>query len=172
MSKIVKMENYRFKECLVDSDKVLFVFTAMGTWIGLYVMFVKLMNKKGYSIVIYDYPLRLLFKPDMELWEKFNLEVVADVQGRISEYKKQGVTSFYAYGVSMGTLLANRVTRSMPAITHVILNLTYGDVADNIWSYRRVRKTKKGLLKQGIDREKLRQLLKNTNPIVNAEQLK
>lgn len=94
--------------------------------------------------------------------------MIADGQKRIEKYSKQGALHFYSYGVSMGTLFANKFSRDTAEISHVILNLTYGDVAKSIWTYRGVNKTKTNLLDRGVDEETLRRGITYCDPIVNA----
>lgn len=172
MTEVVEKENFRVLEKLVDSDKVIFVFTAMGTKIPLYRLFVRALNRLGYSVVIYDYPTDPLFDVRLDEWKKFYEDIIADAQHKIGVYKQDGVRNFYAYGVSMGTLVANKFTRDTPDIKHVILNLTYGDIADNIWTYKGMRKTKASLMKQNIDIHGLRDSITYVDPIVNAKGLK
>jgi esterase/lipase len=172
VSKIEQKKNFRVLEKSVKSDKVAFVFTAMGTKIPLYRLFVRALNKQGYTVVIYDYPLEPLFEVNLDEWEKFYADIITDAQNKITAYKQLGAQNFYAYGVSMGTLIANKFTRDTKDIKHVILNLTYGDVADNIWSYKGMRKTKASLMKQGIDKEGLRESVKYADPVTNAHGLR
>jgi hypothetical protein len=171
---IIAKDNFRVEESLVPSDKVIFLFTAMGTKLGAYPyrIFVKQFNRKGYSCVVYDYPRQVVFSGNLELWRRLFDAVVADGQERMRAYKKQGTTHFYSYGVSMGTLFANIFARSTPEISHVILNLTYGDVARNTWTFKGVKKAKLSLIRQGIDEETLRQSITYFDPIVNAAGLK
>jgi esterase/lipase len=170
--KIIDKKSFRVREWLVDSPKVVFVFTAMGTKIGLYRPFAGLMNRRGYSCIVYDYPLHMLFEAKLPSWERFYADIIADAQARLKRRKDEGATDFYAYGVSMGTLIVNKFTRDTPEISHLILNLTYGDVARNIWTYKGVKKTKRSLMEQGISEEDLRRAIRYVDPIQNAAQLK
>jgi len=163
---------FRVKEYFVSSDKVIFIFTAMGTKIPMYKFFIKQLNKRGYSCVVYDYGLDFLFNATLQLWKKFFDEIISDAQKRIKKLKQKNVTNFYSYGASMGTLVANKLTRDAKEISHVILNMTYGDVADNIFTYRGVKKAKESFLKQGVDREELRRNIFYMDPIKTAKELK
>jgi esterase/lipase len=168
---IVANKSFRVQELPVESEKVIFIFTAMGTKIGLYKLFVRMLNNKGYSVVIYDYPLEMIINARLDEWEQFYTDIVADAQVKLAEYKSRGASKFYSYGVSMGTLIANKFARDTTDISHVVLNMTYGDVADTIWGYRGVKKTKQNLVEQGFDLEALRANLRYADPIVNASQL-
>ncbi len=172
MNRLIYKHNYRVQECLIDSDKVVFVFTGMLTKIWQYRFFIKRLNKAGYSVVIYDYPSRLVHDAKFEEWLEFFDVLVDDAQKRINEFRQDGVRAFYAYGYSMGTLVAHKLARETPDIHHVILNLTYGDVAANVWISPRTRKAKKNLLKRGVSIEELRQNVASFDPIVNVKGLK
>ena len=173
-NKIIDKNTFRVKEYPVKSasPRVVVVFTAMGTKIGLYRLFVKLMKAKGYSCLVYDYPLKLLFEPKLQEWEQFYIDIVADAQERIHQLANADNASFYAYGVSMGTLIANKFARETKEVKHLILNLTYGVVAQNIWTWKGVKKAKAGLMKQGVDQTALRESIKYADPITNASKLK
>jgi len=142
----------------------------MGTKLSAYPyrIFVKRLNRRGYSCVVYDYPRQVVLGGDMNLWRRLFSDITADAQKRIKTYEEYGVTHFYSYGVSMGTLFANMLARSTPEISHVILNLTYGDVARNTWTFKGVKKAKLSLISQGIDEETLRRSITYLDPIFNA----
>jgi pimeloyl-ACP methyl ester carboxylesterase len=170
--KIIQKKYFRVSEADIKSDKVIFVFTAMGTKIWLYRPFLYLLKKHGYSTVTYDYPPRVLFDGKFDQWDEFYAAVITDAQERLALYEQRGVHNFYCYGVSMGTLIANKFTRKTKQITHVILNLTYGDVADTVWHWSGTKRTRKSLEAQGIGIDGLRENLKHIDPIENASGLK
>lgn len=169
---IEQKENFRVLEKLVDSDKVVFVFTAFGTKIGLYRFFVSLLNKKGYSVVIYDFGAEAILKAELSTWEKLYKDVIEDGQQRLKSFKQEGKAKFYAYGVSMGTLVANKFTRDTPDITHLAISLTYGDVATQIWISPAVKKARENLEQQGININVLRRAIHYADPITNVAGLK
>lgn len=169
---IVKKKYCRVMEKPAAGDKVVFLFTAMATRIGLYRLFVAALNRRGYSCVVYDYPLRIVHDAKHDEWHGLFDEVLGDATGKIAKYKKQGKKHFYAYGVSMGTLFAHKLGRENADISHVVLNLTYGDVASNLWTFWGVRKTMKNLIAQGHTMESARDVVAFIDPIVNAPKLK
>lgn len=172
MNKIQTVGTFRFAEKQGRGDKLIFVFTAMGTKIGVYRPFLKLLNLRGFSYVVYDYSLSVVHSGDFELWEQHFYELIEHSQGKLGEYEKRGATKIYSYGISMGTLMANRLARETPQISHVVLNLTYGDIADNIWVYRGVSKAKESVIARGLSKEDLRRAVKYIDPIYNAESLR
>lgn len=172
MAKITQQRNFRVLEKMVDSDKVVFVFTAMGTKIWLYRLFVKLMNNRGYSIVIYDYPMPLVSRAQFEVWEQFYDDILVDGQQRLATHKRAGVRHFYVYGISMGTLIGGMFARETPEVTHVILTLLYGDVATNIWLSPMTWKTRRTMRKQRVPMETLRKHVARVDPIQQAAGLR
>jgi len=172
MGHINQKRNFRVQEVLVDSDKVVFVFTGMLTKIWQYRFFIKRLNKNGYSVVIYDYPSKLVHDANFDQWHEFFAEVIQDAQKRLQQYKTRGYQKFLAYGYSMGTLIANKLARETPEISHVIFNFTYGDIATNIWRSKRTRKAKRNLQERGISIEQLRLVVADFDPIVNAKGLR
>ncbi len=172
MNQLEQKKNFRVQEKLVDSDKVVFVFTGMLTKIWQYKLFVKRLNKAGYSVVIYDYSNRVMHDAKVDEWEDFVDSIANDAQMRIGKFKSGDKRHFYAYGYSMGTLLANKLARETPDIKHVILNFTYGDVAAHIWHSPATYKTRKSLRKNNVSMESLRRYMAPLDPIVNIEGLR
>lgn len=172
MKRLIQKKNFRVQERPVDSDRVVFVFTGMLTKIWQYNFFTKRLNEAGYSVVIYDYSNQLMHDADVDEWQVLVDALIDDVQLRIKKYKSAGKQFFYAYGFSMGTLLANKLTRETAEIKHVILNFTYGDVSAHIWHSPATYKTRKSLRKKDISMEQLREYMAPLDPIVNAEGLK
>lgn len=172
-SKVISKTNFRVRPYLAPGvHKVIFVFTAMGTKIGLYKPFVVRMRRRGYACIVYDYPLRLVLDGDLKEWEAFYTDIIADAQERLKALQADAATHFYACGVSMGTLIAQKMTHETPEISHVVLNLAYGDVAQNLWTYHRVKRAKKAFIKQGIDEAALRGHVRHVDPIVHAPKLR
>ncbi len=165
-------KNFRFQENLVDSDKVVFVFTGMLTKIWHYRLFIRRLNKAGYSVVIYDYPGRIVHDAKLNEWQKLFEEVIKEAHERLKVLKSKGGKHFYAYGYSMGTVFAQKLVQESPDIHHIILNFPYGDVAANIWASPRTKRTRKSLRKQGVTLEELRIRVASFDPIVNANGLK
>lgn len=164
--------NFRVKESLIPSKKVIFIFTAFGTKMAIYTPFIKMLNKKGYSCVIYDYPVQMVYDAQIPEWHKFYDDVIADVQTRMKRLGKNGVTRFDAHGTSMGSLLANLLARRTPNIDHIVLNLTYGDVAHAIFTSTTTAKARENFFKQGISQEAFAAAFAYTDPVKNAEDLR
>lgn len=172
MNTIETYDNFRVKECLIDSPKVIFIFLAMGTKISWYRPSIRRLQRRGYSCIVYDYPLAMTQnETSLERWRLFFEQITADAQSRLHRLEQAGATNFYAYGVSMGTLVANYFTRMTKQIHHVVLNLTYGDVATNIWTFWGVNKAKQVFIEHGLSEKDLRKHLKYADPIANASGL-
>lgn len=151
---------------------VVFFFAGMGMRLGMYQPFIRFLLRKGYSCVAYDYPIRIMWSGDVKVWRQLFDTVIADAQRRLAEYSEQGIKDFITYGNSMGTLVANKFCRDEPKVSKLVLNLTYGDVAYSIWTYRMMHPAKRKLQRQSIDEAALRQALRYCDPIVTAPGLK
>jgi len=156
----------------IKSDKLVFVFTAMGTRFWAYRWFVWRLNRRGYSVILYDYSTETVLNPTLAKWQDFFRKITIDAQSRLAKYQKLGATNFYSYGVSMGTLLANYFARQTREIHHVILNLTYGDVATNIFTCKLVKRARENFEKQDVNEKTLRENIKYMNPPDSAAGLK
>lgn len=167
--KTKREDNFRVREYLVDSDRVVFVFTGMGTRIGLYRLFVRAMNKRGYSVVIYDYPPRMVWKAEFEVFDLLYEGIKIDVDARIEKLKPKRI---YAFGISMGTVIAARLTRNMPAIKHLIMSLTYGDIVTNTLHSWMNAPTRKHMKRKGLTVEDLTKAVQHYDSIKNAAGLK
>lgn len=165
MSKIEQKENFRVLESLVDSDKLIFVFTAMGISIPLFATFVRGLNKRGYNVVIYDYPKRLVLDAQLDAFGPLYKAIKADADQRIARLMPQQI---YSYGISMGTVFAHRLASDTPQIHKVILWMTYGDIATNIMRSPVTAKTRKAMVRRGYSESDVRRGVQFLDPIQNA----
>jgi alpha-beta hydrolase superfamily lysophospholipase len=165
-------KRFRVNENLVTSDKVVFIFTALGTKIGGYKLFIRSLNKHGYSCVIYDYPMSLITDAETREWQACLDDVVADAKLRLARLSGDGVTDFSAHGSSMGTLFAGLLTQRAPEISHTVLNLPYGDVAYSVFNSRPPRKARERFQKDGVSQQKVAEALAYVDPIKTAPAFK
>jgi len=165
-------KRFRVQEKLVPSDKVIFVFTALGTKIGNYRLFVRAMNKRGYSCIVYDYPMSLITDAQIGEWQACLNDVIADAQLRITKLEGMGVNSFASHGSSMGTLFAGLLTRKSLKISHTILNLPYGDVAYSVFTSRPPRRAKEKFVREDVTQEEVASALTFVDPIKTAPDFK
>jgi len=169
---IVETPYFRVQERLVQSKRVLFIFTGWGNRIPQYAYFVRQLNKKGYACVVYDYPTHIGMDGDLDEYRRYYDKIIADAQSRLTTLKRAGFKEFSAYGYSLGSLFANKFSRDTPDITHVVLNMTYGDIASTVWSYGRVKKAKQNLIKRGYTEQSVRDFVSFADPVHNARHLK
>lgn len=165
MNRIEKKHNFRVLEKLVDSDRIIFVFTAMGTSISQYLLWVRSLNKLGYSVIMYDYPARLVLDAELEAFALVYKGIEADANGKIIQLKPKHI---YAYGISMGTVFANKLTRDRNDIEHVILCMTYGDIVTNIMQSPITARTRRNMTKKGLTVADIRRGVEFLDPIQNA----
>jgi len=168
----LKTPYFGVQERLVSSNKLIFIFTGWGSRVSQYAYFVRQLNKKGYACIIYDYPDHVAMDGDLDEYRRMYDEVIADAQSRLAVLKRSGFTHFSAYGYSLGTLIANKFTRDTPEVTHVVLNLTYGDIARTVWKYKGVKKAKENLIKRGYTEQAVRNFVTFADPVHNAKGLK
>ncbi len=161
--------NYRVSESLVDSDRLILLFTAMATHIEQYSWFISQLNKKGYSVITYDYPKELVTEARMtEFGKMYTKGLKPDADKRIQKLKPARV---YTFGISMGTVFAARYAWQTPAVHHVIMCLTYGDIADNIMVSPATEETRINMKKMGLTIDNLRTVTKDFDPVINAPKL-
>ena len=169
---IKKTPYFSVQERLVPSSRLIFIFTGWGGRIPQYGYFVRRLNKNGYACVVYDYPNHIAMDGDLDEYRRMYDEVIADAQSRLATLKRSGFTHFSAYGYSLGTLIANKFTRDTPDVSHLILNLTYGDIARTVWTYKGVKTAKDNLIRRGYTEQSVQDFVTFADPIHNAKDLK
>lgn len=170
--KIEQKRNYRVLESDDDFKKVIFVFTAMGTKITQYRFFLRSLKKRSYHTIIFDYNTDLVLEARLDEYEPMYLDLAKDGRARLKKLKQHGATQFFAYGTSMGSVLANRFTRETPEITHLVLNLTYGDVTEHVMESPVTRKSREAMKRKNISVETLKSYMDLYDPIIHAKELK
>jgi esterase/lipase len=169
---IEQHSNFRVKENLIESNKVVFIFTAFGTKMDIYRPFIKALQKRGYSSIIYDYPVSIVQDAQLSEWHRFYDVVLADVRARLKKLHESGYEHFSAHGSSMGTLLASLMGRKCPEVTHTVLNLPYGDLAHSIYTVKPARVAKERLVKQGITQQMFSEAFEYIDPLKTAHEFK
>jgi pimeloyl-ACP methyl ester carboxylesterase len=163
---------FRVKEFGPQSEKVIFFFTILNTRIWLYWWPIRVLTRGGYRVVAYDYSSSLVLNGDVARFLAVSDAIQADLQARMLAYKEVGTRSFYAFGSSMGTIFAIVGAANIQEISKVVLNLTYGSLAETVWSWWYLRRTKQEFMRRGISMRELEQLLVPVSPIPNAKKLK
>lgn len=165
-------ENFRVMEVPSNGSGVIFLFAGFGVRIWHYGIFYRLLAKQGFTVYVYDYPNKTTTEANLNIWKKNFENIIQDAKEKIVLQKAKGAKTFGAYGISMGSLFANMLARESKDVTHIILNMTYGDVATHVWYSPIIRKARKNLLKQNIDINTLRKSVAHIDPITNAAKLK
>ncbi|QQS20073.1 prolyl oligopeptidase family serine peptidase [Candidatus Saccharibacteria bacterium] len=153
------------------NKKVLFFFAGMLTRTWLYTGAINRLVRHGYKVVAYDFHPGVVRKGDAESFLEVSERLSATVQKRIIEFERQGCISYGAFGVSMGTLFAIKVAAENDLIKKLVINLTYGSVAENVWTWNFIKSTKNKSLAQGYTMESLDAKLAPVSPIPNAAKL-
>ncbi|HET8709034.1 MAG TPA: alpha/beta hydrolase [Candidatus Saccharimonadales bacterium] len=167
-----KISRFNEKEFGGDNKKVVFLFAGMGTRIWLYKSAIQALVQNGYHVIAYDFHPAIVKKGDTDNFLQVAEAVSDKVAKHITQSKADGSEYFAAFGVSMGTLLAIKVASENPEITHLVVNLTYGSVAENVWTWKFIESTKRLAIKQGYDMESLDHKLAPVSPIPSAPKLK
>ncbi len=154
------------------TDKVVFFFTSLGSKYWLYLPVIYTYVRAGYHVVVYDTSPGIIFDENIFRFLETGEKIARSVQDQVKNMRKKGVKVFVTHGNSMGTLYAVRSAVETPEITKVIINLTYGSLADNIWSWIVMRNIKKRLQRAGITKEQVDEILKPISPIPMAAKLK
>jgi len=155
-----------------NNSKVLFHFAGMGTRTRLYKGPIGRFVQNGYRVIAYDFDPLIVRNGDVQTFLKVGAEVSADVAKQVAALKTKGVQNFAAYGVSMGTLMAIKCAAEVSEIKKVVVNLTYGSVAENIWTWWFIRPAKKRAIEQGYNLKALDDALAPISPIPHATKLK
>lgn len=154
------------------NQHVVFFFAGMGTRIWLYRLFIYRLVRRGYKVVAYDFDPAIVKKGDADNFLDVNERVSKSVKNHIKQFKREGVESFAAFGVSMGTVMAIKVTGENKEINKVVINMTYGSIAENVWTWKFIESTKRKSIEQGHTMESLDRKLAPVSPIPNAAKLK
>ena len=169
------MFRYSSKTFGEKSKKVIFLLTGWGGAIFQHSFIAYLLQLNGYRVIVYSYDKSILSPNIKETLTNCNL-VKEDVKKRIKELKKEGVSRFYLFGNSLGSLLSLTIANEIPQdISKIILNLIGADLAETVWSWGEVRRLawfKESLVAQEITLSELKQTWKFLSPINNTDNLK
>lgn len=167
-----KLSRFNEKIFGTHNKRVVFFFAGMGTRTWLYTFTIRRLVRHGYKVVAYDFAPGVVKNGDAGNFLEVAERVSQSVRRHIQTFQSTGSTSFAVFGVSMGTLMAIKVAGENEAITKVIINMTYGSVAENVWTWKFVESTKRKSIEQGYTMETLDRKLAPVSPIPNAEYLK
>lgn len=167
-----KLGKFNEKIFGAHNKRVVFFFAGMGTRTWLYSLSIRRLVKHDYKVVAYDFAAGIVKNGDADnLLDVIN-RVSRSVKRHIETFQKAGDVSFAVFGVSMGTLMAIKVAGENDAIKKVVINLTYGSVAENIWTWKLMESARGRSIEQGYSMETLDQKLAPVSPIPNAVRLK
>lgn len=167
-----KLSRFNQKVFGAQNKRVVFFFAGMGTRTWLYTFTIRRLVRHGYKVVAYDFAPGVVKNGDADNFLQVAERVSQSVKRHIATFQSVGDESFAAFGVSMGTLMAIKVAGENTAIRKVIINMTYGSVAENVWTWKFVESTKRKSIEQGYTMETLDRKLVPVSPIPNAEKLK
>jgi pimeloyl-ACP methyl ester carboxylesterase len=163
--------SFRTKEFGIGNSRVLFLFAGMGTRIGLYKPMIKKLVKNDHRVVAYDFDPMVVRNGDPDDYLELGRAVMTDISERLDTFKAEGVSCFSSFGSSMGTLMAIKSAALYPEISKLVINLTYGSVAENIWTWWFIRPAKKRAIALGYTLDSLEKKLAPISPIPSAPDL-
>ena len=163
---------FRVKEFGLENKKIVFFFTGMGTRRWLYTWPINRMVKQGFRVVTFDFEPLIVHKRDPDTWLNVIEAVVKTVREIVNDLKQSGINDFSVFGFSMGTLPAIKSAATIPEIQKAVIMLTYGSVAENVWSWWFIRPAKIRALKLGYTMTSLDKKLAPLTPVANAPKLK
>ncbi|MGB4762419.1 MAG: hypothetical protein WBP12_03640 [Candidatus Saccharimonas sp.] len=169
---MTKLESFNIKHFGGQNKKVVFFFAGMGSRAWLYYLPIRYMVSNGFHVIVYDFDPNVMRKGDADSFLQLAANVSRSVATYIDKFSKSGVGYFASFGVSMGTLFAIKVTGENSKIDRVVINMTYGSIAENVWTWKVVGRTKRTAIKQGYTMQTLDEKLSPISPIPNAKYLK
>lgn len=144
-----RKDDYRIKVYGSSNKKIVFFFCPFGVrrWQFLLPHLpIQQLVKHGFQVVSYDFNNGALLN-SLPKFQTIVGEISSDVQLRTMAYKKAGLTSFSVFGISVGTIFAANAAAASDDIDRAILNLSYGDIAEHILTYKNTLKIPKKVLK-------------------------
>jgi len=168
----MKLDTFNVREFGVSNNRVVFFFAGMGTRVGLYKKPINRMVEAGFHVIAFDFEARLVRSGEPDLWLDVGQKVSDTVKQQIKKLSTEGVKGFSCFGVSMGTLMAIKCAADNSEIKKIIINLTYGSVADNVWTWRAIKPAKTRAKQLGYTLKELDKKLAPISPIPNASKLK
>lgn len=113
------------------------------------------LNKLGYTVVAYQFPGRPLLNKDNDFLDGMRYDVQADVQKRITAYKKQGIKEFASFSLSMGSVYNIAIAKHTPDIKRIVVVTIYGSGAKQIWDEAKLKRMKNLYISRGLTMEQL-----------------
>ena len=154
-----------------SQERVIFFFTAFRTKYWLYYPTILILLRAGYRVIAYDVDARMILKGDIPKFLATVQRIREDVRGSVDTLKRQNIQRFYSFGTSFGTVFALRTAIDNSDIQKVVVNLTYGSLADFIWTWRVLGIVKERLMKQNINLQMLEKLMSTISPVSMAPEL-
>ncbi len=151
--------------------RVIFFLTGWQNKLWMYWILTKILARRGYCTVTYEYTPRVL-SPNTTQTAEYLTTIADDIIQRIAHLKQEGYHSISLFGISLGTLLALMVANRSEDVTSVILSTTGVDIAEAIWSWENVHPSfKKSLLTQHYTLAKLQASWRTITPKHNIDHL-
>jgi hypothetical protein len=156
-----------------DATRVVFFFCAYGTKHWMYKLFFRKFLRSDTAVYAYDFAIKSWNGVTYDEMVRLVNAVIDDAQAEIASLKTANPKRvFYAYGVSMGSVMAMRLAKQSKDIQKVVLNTVYGSSAKQIWDHKSLGWTQKHLEDAGKDWKILSEETAHIEPYKNVDQLK
>lgn len=138
--------------------KVVFFITSYRVPWYIYKFPIEKLRKNGYEVVIYDLNDYIIENEDPHVLLQAVSEINADINTRISTYKKKGIIIFDGFGNSLGSFFVYNYAIHYP-LRRIVLN-TGGYMSRLIFNTRdrRVHKTRSSYLAKGFTQDIIEKL--------------
>jgi len=162
-------KKFRYKK---NSDKLFVMLPGWGSTLKYNVVLKKVISKKNYSFLEYEFPKEILSSN----WEKtlkcFNI-ICDEVIKEIKELKKEHkFNTVYIVGISFGSFHACRIANNNKDITEMCLITPGHCLAETIWKGILTQKIKQGYEAKKITLKQLKKYWRGLAPENNIDNLK
>ncbi len=167
------MFSFRKKIIGKNNKKIIFLICGWPGKIWHYYLTAKILERKGFQSIIYEYDESIL-SSSIENTIKNTYVIKNDVLKEIINLKKIGCKDFSIFGTSYGNIISFIIANKEKSISKLIINLVGSDLAETVWTWNKGRDglVKKGIKKQNISLNNLKQKWAELSPINNINNLK
>jgi len=133
------------------SHRLIFFLNPYGTSIKKVRVIIKSLNRAGFSVVAYEYPLDIFKTGEPERLFQVIEENRKHIQRSIKDFQKQGYNEFGFVGSSLGAFVAYNCLRDIPELQWGVM-ITGGSVLEAVWSFKDEREMfqSKGYTKESL----------------------
>lgn len=155
-----------------DSDKLFVMLPGWGGPLKYNAVLRKVISKKGYSFLEYEFPRGILssdWEKTLECFDIIREEVIKEIKELKKEHK---FSTVYLAGVSLGSFHACRIANNNKDITEMCLVIPGNCLAETVWGGMLTQNIKQDYKAQGISLRQLKRYWRELAPENNIDNLK